>query len=71
MGFKVGQAVLAYIDHDVIEPWFDLDELKTRFAGYMLPHSVAAKRAAVEKEPEVQMVFQKKTEKTVGSTSSS
>ncbi len=65
MGFEVGQAVLAYIDFDVTEPWFDLDELKNRFSGYASLHAVAVRKAAVEKEPEVCMVFQKKTEENL------
>ncbi len=51
MTFEVGCAVLAYLDHDVMEPWFDIDELKNCFSGYAIPTiPLAARRAAFEKE---------------------
>ncbi len=65
MGFEVGQAVLAYMDHDVTEPWFDLEEVKNRFSGYAHLHVVAARRAVVEREPELCTVFQKKTKENL------
>ncbi len=49
MGYEIGCAVLAYLDHDVMEPWFDIEELKNRFSGYGTQKTVAeARKVAVE-----------------------
>ncbi len=42
MGFEVGCTVLAYLDHDIMEPWFDIDELNNQFSGYAIPTTVLA-----------------------------
>ncbi len=47
------------------ESWFDLDDLKIRFSGYALPYVVAARKPALEKEPEVWTIFQKKAEQNL------
>ncbi len=61
MGFEVSCAVLAYLDYDVMEPWFDIEELKHRFSGYAIPSTlVAARRVIVEAEAHT--VFQKSAE---------
>ncbi len=61
MGYEVGCTVLAYLDHDVMEPWFDIDELKHRFSGYAIPTTLLAARKAIV-EREVCTVFQKSAE---------
>ncbi len=49
MGYEIGVAVLTYLNHDVMEPWFDIDELYNRFSGFGPRKTVAdARKVTVE-----------------------